>query len=467
MSDAQRIDISKIHPNSSFLSQTSAWRSRFRDRDIPNPIRGNHDWYDWRACIQRIRLLVYDLEGDRKNRKARCWAEELAEEKFHARHRNTIKHLVRAFSETTEAETLEHILLYFNQTRVLNNVHILQSLPYISNYYKDRLRDIETLTLKLKTQNSRTQFSILLRHLFCDFYVPRFMDSVWCSDSSGYQSWFLHIGRGASLCTAPNSPVQLTKKVAHHFLLAPDSYSVPEAIRWGMLHAHGGNRWLANALRGSRFMLLDHFADTSFWISLARFLINHPHFNPRQQRRIVDYIYDVKYEPQRLLTPNGTRMLPPTQPHLTMKVMKGRRLQALLSAAEAWDPEVDLVSGFQWDRSQQIRPFTLQQQHPDGQVIWSVNELTSSEALVQEGKDLQHCVGADYDAHCFYGESSIWSLTRKTRQKTEKLLTIHVELPAHRITEIRGFENRVPTKSEFSIVKRWAKASGLNIDLHA
>src|SRR5438477_401425 len=57
-----------------------------------------------------------------------------------------------------------------------------------------------------QTHNTRRQFASLARHLFAEWPVPAFMDSVWFSgngrEAARQQGWFLHVGRGRNVRTA-------------------------------------------------------------------------------------------------------------------------------------------------------------------------------------------------------------------------------------------------------------------------
>lgn len=80
------------------------------------------------------------------------------------------------------------------------------------------------------------------------------MDTVWFrSDAEGrrQQQWFKHIGTGGNIRTA-EIPVLLSKKMAHHFLQAPDHYSVEEALRWGQIIGQDGIPFLAEAINATR-----------------------------------------------------------------------------------------------------------------------------------------------------------------------------------------------------------------------
>jgi hypothetical protein len=70
-----------------------------------------------------------------------------------------------------------------------------------------------------QTHNARRQFASLARHLFAEWPVPAFMDSVWFMGNSReavrQQGWFRHVGRGENIRVA-DLPLAYTKRMAHH-----------------------------------------------------------------------------------------------------------------------------------------------------------------------------------------------------------------------------------------------------------
>ena len=322
------------------------------------------------------------------------------------------------------------------------------------------IRPLETWCVE--TPHPREQFSELLRHLFADYDVPRFMDEAWLSGNRVHQNWFKLIAAGHNIRTASGLPFVLTKKMAHHFLTAPKHYSIAEALRWGQAHALGGNGHLVEALRGTHLVrALDRedtdtqdfwFVEDDFWISVIRFFIQNPmetqHIGP-----IIDYIRHQKYIGQ------------PAHPNFSMK---RRTPEALLREVIAWHQELYRTPEAKKEKEMRqcrwkgsgIGAFHFQQ----GSRTWAIMELTNKDELHSEGKMMRHCV-LTYLKLCMSGKTSIWSMAMKDEggNSLEKTLTIEVELPARWITQVRGKSNRLPTKEEINILKRWAAKEDLKI----
>ncbi len=332
------------------------------------------------------------------------------------------------------------------------------------------IRPIETWCVE--THFRHNQFSELFRHLLAAYDVPRFMDKAWFyyRDRVGFHRnpvhlrWFKHIAAGQNIRTAAGLPFVLTKKMAHHFLTAPEDYTINEALRWGQVHALGGNRHLAEALRGTYLVsALDTndtdprdfwFVEDDFWISVIRFFIQNPRLNTRHISPIIDYIRHQKYgDPQ--------RNIEPAHPNFSMK---GRTPEALLREVEAWHQELYRPAEKEMRRCRWkgagIGAFRFQQ----GSRTWDIMELTNEAELYTEGKDMRHCVRT-YLRLCMSGETSIWAMAIKDEGETvwKKAVTIAVDPRSRQITEVRGRSNRLPTQEEKSILERWAAKENLEI----
>ena len=372
---------------------------------------------------------------------------------FHASRRPTVTKILHAFSTTRNPRNLLHLLLNLNERGFVENPYILRCIGAVADHYKDRLRDVENWSVA--TENRRKQSSLLLRHLYADYEVPLFMDSVFYKGGRRHQEWFKHLGSGQNLRTAPGIPIDVTKKIAHHFTEAPSHYTVPEALRWGQIHAIRGDRRLAEAIRHTR--LVHTFTDDAFWVSFLRFLNAHlSQLDPRDINRLVEYLYNIRFVPRRILIAGGgERQVSPAQPRFRLK---GKCVKTLLADAESWEKyasEEDSVVGFEWPPSSRISPFQFQgtEQGP----VWSITEKLSSSELVREGKAMQHCIGdIEYANACYAGESTIWSLGCDDGTGRENLLTIEVDTEENNITEMRGYDNRLPTFKEISILRIWA-----------
>jgi hypothetical protein len=184
------------------------------------------------------------------------------------------------------------------------------------------------------SHNRDRQFSSLARHLMAQYSVPCFMDSAWFRRDRGshrLRDWFVHIGSGKNIRTA-KTPVPLTKRQAHSFLQAPDQYSIENAIRWGQIHALGGDRRLTDAVCGTQ--IGEAFANDDFWTTVLRFFVANPMLARRHVGPIVDYLNNQRFLTREVVTgPGIVEMQPPPQPNLTMR---GRTAESLLRQVDEW-----------------------------------------------------------------------------------------------------------------------------------
>ena len=366
-----------------------------------------------------------------------------------------------AFEGSIAPKVLLKLLLYLeDNSDLLKEAVYIQGIAALANHHESWLRSPETW--KVKKHNRDRQFSELARHLLAAYEVPFFMDSVWFNGNVTHQDWFKHIGTGQNIRTAADMPIPLTKKMAHHFLKAPRHYTIEEALRWGQVHALGGDKYLADALRGTR--LTETFSNDDFWINVIRFFIANPMLDVSHANPIIDYIWHQKYQNRRVFIEQGVaREIGPAQPHFSMR---RRTPETLLRQVEAWHGELgrEAKGGeLEWFGSEIGEFHTLEgSAEARNMKFWSIRELLSSDELIDEGRALGHCVST-YARSCHTGRSSIWSLEIEDENGRRKILTIEVAPQAKLIRQVRGKRNRSATPKEKDLLGRWAEQEGLRL----
>lgn len=317
---------------------------------------------------------------------------------------------------------------------------------------------------KPQTHNARRQFSSLARHLLARWPVPAFLDSVWFKGVSEQairqQRWFLHVGRGENIRTA-DLPLPYTKRMAHHFMQAPGDYTVEAALRWGQIHALGGDARLIQAVVGTR--LGSSFEQDDFWTTVLTFFVANPMLDLAHIGPIIDYLHHQKFTHQDVIVAAGlVERKPPPQPDLTMK---GRTPASLLRQVEGWHQTLAKVKQPQaeWPPSGISHFELIEGSERGGSIrIWSIRELLSTKALVAEGRGMKHCVGS-YARSCAHGVCSIWTLEAETFEGRSKLLTIEVQNATKLICQARGKCNALPAEKHRGILRRWAEQAGLQL----
>lgn len=317
---------------------------------------------------------------------------------------------------------------------------------------------------KPQTHNTRRQFSALARHLFAEWPIPSFMDSVWFLGNGRaaveQQGWFLHIGRGQNIRTA-DLPLPYSKRMAHFFMQAPADFTVEAALRWGQIRGLGGSERLIRAILGT--WLGTSFGNNDFWTTVLQFFIANPMLDLAQVGPILDYINHQRFEWQNVfVAPGVVERRGPEQPNFTMK---GRTPATLLRQVEAWHRTLSKVQQpkVEWPASG-IAPFEFVEGTERGGTlkVWTITELLSTKALVAEGRKMKHCV-ATYAHSCASGACSIWTLEVETFDGKSKILTIEVQTATKVICQARGKCNMLPGDKHRGILRRWAEQAGLQL----
>jgi hypothetical protein len=318
-----------------------------------------------------------------------------------------------------------------------------------------------------RTHNATRQFSSLARHLHALWDVPVFLDAAWFESGAlgrRHQEWFRHIAGGASIRTA-DLPIPYSKRMAHHFLRAPEGYSIEAALRLGQVIALGGDERLAEAIRGTR--LVQTFEADEFWVSVLRFFVANPLPDLDYVCPIVDYLYAQRFQRREVMLPSGRpELLQPPQPNLSMR---GRSVEGLLRQVENWHGALGR-RGRRVERCfapSGMRPLRL----PEGSFRdgtyreWRIRELRSTSELIEEGRSLRHCV-AWYAEHSAGRDCSIWSVELLEGGRKHKVLTIEVRSADGTICQARGLRNERPSERVRAILRRWAEREGLTVASH-
>ena len=309
-----------------------------------------------------------------------------------------------------------------------------------------RVRDLDGW--KPKSHNPHKQFGSLVRHLFANYPVPEFMDSVWFRNDDLWTRWFLDLGTGKNVRNVDAFPLQFTKKMAHAMLQAPAKLTVEEAIRWGQVTALGGNDRFFHEIQRTRIAPVVSTGEVgathhSFWQTVIEWFLRNPMLDTAHYGPIVDFIEHQKFAPPRA---NPAFEITGRSPQAVLRLLdewhgalgKARRRQRV-----SW-----AYHGLDWRWKQKRIEKVLH--------TWEVREILDSNELLEEGRRMHHCVYT-YTDSCVKGRSAIFSL----RCDGDRVLTVEYLPQFQRLGEIRGVSNRRPASHEMSVLKRWAQEKGL------
>lgn len=322
------------------------------------------------------------------------------------------------------------------------------------------VRPVEAWTLSIGEDERHSLFQ-LARHLLVKWDIPSFMDTAWLVKWDGgleaWVDWYQQIGaggtvRGGAACLA------MSAGQARYFADIPDTYMAGQHESFMLAYLDmrllGADSERAHELAvtqlGRPYVL--NGMHRPFWLSVARFFLAHPEIPSEQLDPLCDYLRAIRFG-------GGAE----AQPGI---VMTGRSPEKLLgqmrrwhrgAGREAWRAQqVFAPSGF--CGTQDVREGDL----PEALRGWRLSEVLTRRGLIEESRVLRHCVQT-YDGRCAAGLCSIWSVRRVGSDgRARRRLTIEVE-KGGRIIQVRGRDNRWPTKEERHVVAAWATWAGVKL----
>jgi hypothetical protein len=340
-------------------------------------------------------------------------------------------------------------------------VFLINRLKNVAERHRFWLRSCETWAADCG--NLRPLFHSLVHHLFAQYPVPHFIDSVWDlptgPEAFRQQSWSIRLGRGDSLRSL-NLPITLTRRMEHHARRAPDHYTVMQALRYGEMRGLGGGERLAREVAASR--LGRDLSHAAFWRTVLMFLAARPELPLQHVGPIIDFIHANKFAGEEVLTATGLERRTAPWPQFSIH---GRTTQSLLRMIGAWRLEFGGTDndGCAW-RESGIRAYRYVEQHPgEMQLDWSIVELLNSSALYAEGRAMHHCVYT-YLNKCVRGDSTIWSLRLRADGQEKRKATIEVNPHRRAIVQVRAKCNRRPGHRATEVIRQWAAWAGVQCE---
>jgi hypothetical protein len=107
-------------------------------------------------------------------------------------------------------------------------------------------------------------------------------------------------------------------------------------------------------------------------------------------------------------------------------------------------------------------PFTYQ----TDEGVWTVSELLTSQALLNEGRNMKNCV-ASYAFRCALGEISICTVSRtyQALQITDSMATLEVRRIDRTLVQAKGKCNRQVSPGTMNVIRRWAQFNRIKTGL--
>jgi hypothetical protein len=338
-----------------------------------------------------------------------------------------------------DKEVLKDILLYLNNNSLLfSDEEHIHSFYNMYQFRSDWRRDI--LKWKPLSKWGSEQVNELAFYLFCQYPVPRFLYKAFSERNNVlYIEWFIHIGTGHRIRDLKFMPIPFTRKMGHYFLQVPEKFTIMEAMRWAQVKGLNGDDQLAERIAYS-WLATKTYDDEKFWEAFIRIVVMGGMFDHEQLTQLIDYVREMKME-------NWSYTL------------KGRTLQSLLRQTNDWHQRSMIMRRIRLWPSSGMNPYKAEQKN--GMVI--MEELTGSKLLVQEGRNMKHCV-ATYTQQCIAREIAIFSLRKYSLGiLTETMATIEVNLSLRRVVQAKGRMNKKISDEARKHLDGWANKNHLSV----
>ncbi|MEK7949730.1 PcfJ domain-containing protein [Luteolibacter soli] len=367
------------------------------------------------------------------------------------------------------------------RSHLLDQVHplsaeIVPMLSRVAAYAGEWRREPESWRPAARL-SPEEMWSDLLRHLFVEWPVPRFFDSAWRTrgDLRTFErDWFCHLARGGSWRKAEGFPASISGRAVHFAMQAPETLTIPQALRWGQLASLSAPDALITEVLAHNSVLEFGYGD--LWSRLFAKVASAREFDAREFGVISDVIVELLHHHH-----VNRACLLVDLPLSELRLHAFRRWRSLLDAAlkegvrfrdtdltrSGLRAELRHLSEATWAPMPDVSSYEVVcAEGFEDPSVWTFREKLCHAQLIAEGEALRHCVSG-YWRRCRSGRSAIFSLRQLhpaiVPVRHEARLTIEVERATRRIVQVRGKWNRWPGEFEYRLLKRWANAQALTL----
>lgn len=321
-------------------------------------------------------------------------------------------------------------------------------------------------TYQTRHYNLGRQILGLASHAFISYRVPRFLYRAVLTRAGmqvaftlaspdeemlrecgkrRFVRWFMVAAQGGSL--AKEMSGVLTRKEAHYFMQAPTRNSIYRNLFWAKCSAAGIHGEKCQEFT-ERFASKEQQKQMGQRASdLIRFLaVECQHLRGNDLQEVMDFIRAMIRDPE--------------------FSFKGRTLSSMIKLSDDWHRSIystTVTKSRSWPQT--FAPWIHEKKDHCVKVI----ELTTSNALADEGRKQRHCVYS-YEENCLRGWSKILSMrwvvpADDLAQDAEVLrrLTIEVNHQQKEVVQVRGRFNRDADEHEMKMVRLWAGQHGYRI----
>lgn len=319
-----------------------------------------------------------------------------------------------------------------------------ETLIIIENIFKYKVKWINSLeNFKLKTKNKNKALKNLLEHLFCKYPINMiFLELMFKQKESII---FIEIAEGKS----PKKVIEeylpdydLTKKMIHSLNKERTNLSFNKRIRQLQLTGYQNKiiQEVLNSFKGEDFV-----EDESLFKEYLIHLNNQDlaMFEQNQIMPVFDYI---KYLKNIYIQRES------------LFRMKDHSLEKLYEGMIQWHKELGRTKhDYTWEATD-IPTYHKITENEDNKQTKEViiKELTSSNELRKEGKEMRHCV-ASYASSCKRGVCSIFSLKVKEFNVDNLKGKATIEVRNNKTVQIRAKSNLSVSKSDINYINDWKR----------
>ncbi|MBU3011494.1 PcfJ domain-containing protein [Polaribacter vadi] len=318
---------------------------------------------------------------------------------------------------------------------LLRDYKSVEVLHNISAFGNKLVRNIEDW--ECNNFDKEEQLRALIRHCFANYETPVFLENSFFGCNKRDMLWYIQIGKGKSVKSLTQMPINLTKKMAHGFKNAPAYFDANEALRYTQALGFGASIKTAKVIAFSSLSVINK-REEIFWATVVQFFAKETSLKTVDVNEMFDYL-GYKYRENKSFS------------------VKGRTQKSLLFQANEWKKRVyrdEIVEVLSWKASG-IKPLNLEQTENGKPVVYKTVELLNSIALFDEGNAMHHCV-AEYDEDCKYNDIAIFSLQKESiGESITRLATIEVGLKARQIFEAKAKYNEKPNVKSLELIDLW------------
>ena len=326
----------------------------------------------------------------------------------------------------------------------LDYEQILKKASNIGKLREFWIRDPEEWSAK--SFNLDRQIVDFTSWVLCEYQVPLFMyrlflpsrtkRGMWASSRPAleeiYLDWFITVGQGMSFRKACKG--FLSKKEAHLFLTAPKNNTIAGNVLWAKCKAQDTSYAVIHTLC-SNWERRFNSESKDRWDKIINFYAKYPEIEKDTVQDTMDFIYAAFAEDRDFS-------------------LSGRTLNSVIQLTNEWHNNLQLKRGAghtTW-AGLEVPPWKWEKKENIG--IWRISQILDSKRLFHEGKVMKHCV-VSYSSSCTSGRSGIFTVEHEYCGNKNKCLTVEVN-SYFNIVQARGKCNRMASKEEINVLRRWA-----------